>query len=332
MNKVSQRDLFVTAADGTQIFVTDRGDIESRVTPLLCLPGLTRHSGDFEPVFDVHATSRRVIGIDFRGRGKSAHAIDPSSYRPQVELADVLSVLDHLKISRCAVLGTSRGGIVGMLMANVAPTRIAGLMLNDIGAELEPEGLLRILEHVGKPSRFRDWDDAAHKFSKSAVGFDDVTHTMWRSVVRRIFQYSNGSFVHRHDLRLVDSLPTKAEIKSGKVANLWSLLPALTELPCSLLRGSGSDLLSLRTVGKMRAALPGLDYTEVSGRGHVPFLDEVESVAAMARWLAAVDAKEKGQAVTNSHMNLTVSIDVEESLVAPTSAPTGCTDLICYRE
>ena len=168
MTDVSQRDLFVTTADGTQIFVTDRGDIEGRATPLLCLPGLTRHSGDFEPVFDVHATSRRVIGIDFRGRGKSAHAIDPLSYRPQVELADVLSVLDHLKISRCAVLGTSRGGIVGMLMANVAPTRIAGLMLNDIGAELEPEGLLRILEHVGKPSRFRDWDDAAHKFSKSA--------------------------------------------------------------------------------------------------------------------------------------------------------------------
>ncbi len=295
MTDVAQRDLFVTAADGTQIFVTDRGTVEGRSTPLLCLPGLTRHSGDFEPVFDVHAGSRRVIGIDFRGRGKSANATDPKSYRPDVELADVLSVLDHLKVARCAVIGTSRGGIVGMLMANVAPTRIAGLMLNDIGAELEPEGLLRILEHVGKPSRFRDWDDAASKFAKASVGFDNVSHQMWRSVVRRIFQYSNGAFVHRHDLRLVDSLPTKEAIKVGKVANLWNFLPALTELPCGLLRGSGSDLLSLLTVGKMRAALPGLDCTEVPGRGHVPFLDESESLTAIARWLAAVDAIEKGQ-------------------------------------
>jgi pimeloyl-ACP methyl ester carboxylesterase len=200
-----------------------------------------------------------------------------------------------LKIARCAVLGTSRGGIVGMLMASVAPSRIAGLMLNDIGAELEPEGLLRIVEHVGKPSRFRDWDDAASKFAKSAVGFEGVTHKMWRSVVRRIFQYANGAFVHRHDLRLVDSLPSKEDIKAGKLANLWGLLPALIELPCGLLRGSGSDLLSLRTVGKMRAALPTMDFTEIPGRGHVPFLDEAESVAAIDRWLAAVDLKEKGQ-------------------------------------
>jgi pimeloyl-ACP methyl ester carboxylesterase len=206
-----------------------------------------------------------------------------------------LSVLDHLKIARCAVLGTSRGGIVGMLMANMAPTRIAGLMLNDIGAELDSDGLLRIIEHVGKPARFRDWDDAAIKFSKSAVGFEGVTHKMWRGVVRRIYQYANGAFVHRHDLRLADSLPSKEDIRAGKVANLWSLVPSLIDLPCSLLRGSGSDLLSRQTVGKMRAALPALDFTEIPGRGHVPFLDEVESVAAISRWLDAVDLKEKGQ-------------------------------------
>ncbi len=303
MTSVSQRDLFVTAADGTQIFVTDRGSVGCSATPLLCLPGLTRHSGDFEPVFDVHASSRRVIGIDFRGRGKSAHATDSKTYRPDVELADVLAVLDHLQIARCAVLGTSRGGIVGMLMANAATTRIAGLMLNDIGAELETEGLLRIVDHVGKPARFRDWDDAATKFSKSAVGFDGVSHNMWRSVVRRIFQYSNGVFVHRHDLRLTESLPSREDIKAGKVAKLWNLLPGLIELPCGLMRGAGSDLLSLRTVGKMQAALPALDCTEIPGRGHVPFLDETESVNAIARWLAAVDSKEKGQMSPNSGLN-----------------------------
>ena len=295
MIKVAQREIFVEATDGTLLFVDDRGPTDGHLPVLFCLPGLTRNSRDFEPVFDSLTETRRVIGLDFRGRGRSAHAIDAKSYRPDVELADTLCVMDHLGLSRCAVLGTSRGGIVGMLMAAKAPQRIAGLLLNDVGAVLEPQGLLRIIEHVGMPARFRDWDEAAIGLARNSVGFKNVSHQMWRSAARRIYQYANGGFVHRHDLRLANSLPSIADIEGGKIANLWELLPALANLPSALLRGNGSDLLSKDTVEKMQIKLPTLDCTEIMGRGHVPFLDEPESVTAIARWLAAVDANEKGQ-------------------------------------
>ena len=296
MIKVSQRESFIAANDGTLLFCDDRGPIDGAFPPLLCLAGLTRSSRDFEPVYDHCAHKRRVIGIDFRGRGRSSYAIDAKSYRPSVELDDTLKILDNLKIEKCAILGTSRGGIVGMVMAATAPTRISGLMLNDVGAKLEPEGLLRILQHVGEKIRFKDWDDAARSFASASVGFENVSHQMWRSAVRRIYQYENGGFVPRHDLRLADSLPSKSDVESGKVPELWSLMPALLPMPCGILRGSGSDLLSKVTVEKMQDMVPQLTATEVMGRGHVPFLDEPESLAALDKWLAAVDAKEKGPA------------------------------------
>ena len=296
MTDIAQRESFAVAKDGVLLFNDDRGPRDSELTPLVCLPGLTRNSHDFEPVYDHCAATRRIIGIDFRGRGRSGYPSDAATYRPAVELEDTLKVLDHLQIEKCAVLGTSRGGIVGMLMAATAPQRVSGLMLNDIGAKLENDGLLRIVDHVGKRSRYLDLDQAARQFSESAIGFSGVSHETWRSVVRRIYQYENGYFVQRHDLRLAKSLPSKEDIETGKIPELWSLMPALLAMPCGVLRGSGSDLLSMATVKKMQEQVPQMVATEIKGRGHVPFLDEPEGLQAIDNWLAAVDAQQKGPA------------------------------------
>ena len=290
-----RREILVTAADGTSLFVDDRGPTGTGHVPILCLPGLTRNSRDFEPVFELLEEKRRIIAMDLRGRGCSSFAADPASYTPATELQDVLGVLDQLGIPRVALIGTSRGGIVGMLWAATARERLAGLLLNDVGPELNPDGLLRIADFVGKPVSYGNWDEAARGFSAGTVGFSGVNHAQWRAAVKRIYAERDGRIVHSHDLALASTLPTRNAIQEGQVPDLWQLVPALEGMPLTLLRGAGSDLLTEATVRKMASRVGGLTHVPVPNRGHVPFLDEPESVMAIEQWLASVDKNEKGR-------------------------------------
>jgi pimeloyl-ACP methyl ester carboxylesterase len=284
-----QRDVHVTAADGTRLYIDDRGPIASPLIPVLCLPGLTRNSQDFEPVFDLLEGKRRVIAMDLRGRGRSARASDPATYTPATELQDVLMVLDHLQLGHIALIGTSRGGIIGMAMATVAKHRLAGLFLNDIGGQIEAVSLQRIAEMTRRPVRYANWDEAAKGFARNAVGFAALPHETWLKVVKRIYRESDGQIVENHDLALAKTLSSPEAIAAGKPAELWALVPALSGFPVALLRGEGSDLLSPVTVKRMQGMLPNMRVTTVPKRGHVPFLDEAESVAAIEEWLAQVD-------------------------------------------
>jgi pimeloyl-ACP methyl ester carboxylesterase len=284
-----------TAPDGTQLFARDEGPIDGGLAPVLCLPGLTRNSRDFEPIFERYAKQRRVIAMDFRGRGFSALAKDPQTYRVDVELQDTLGFLNALQVSRVALLGTSRGGIVGILMAAFAKPYLAGLMLNDIGCELETVGLLRIKDYVGKPVYYKTWDDVAASLAASSRGFSNVSLQQWLEMARRIYVETGKGIGPSHDPRLADTLPSEEDIKSGKIGELWSILPALHDVPFALLRGAGSDLLSVETVERMQREASGLVATTIPDRGHVPFLDETTSMNAIDAWLAQVDAKEKGR-------------------------------------
>jgi pimeloyl-ACP methyl ester carboxylesterase len=286
---VSKRAHYHTAADGTRLFARDEGPLDSALLPLLCLPGLTRNSGDFDPVFKRYAKTRRVIAMDFRGRGHSAHAADPLSYRPDVEMADTIEFLDALDVPRVAVLGTSRGGIVGLLMGTLAATHIEGLMLNDVGCKLEQAGLLRIRALVTAQPVFKTWTEAAKVYAQNARGFSHVTQAQWLKVVKRIYFKTPHGIAPAHDPRLVATLPSDAEIMSGQIAELWGLLPPLNGTPFALLRGEGSDLLSTETVQRMQELSSHLVATAVPKRGHVPFLDEPESISAMDRWLEEVN-------------------------------------------
>jgi pimeloyl-ACP methyl ester carboxylesterase len=285
----------VRSADGTRIFCEFHGGNLPGV-PVVCLPGLTRNCRDFEPVVEMLVGKRPVLTVDFRGRGRSDHAADPLTYRVDVEMSDTLSVLADFGLSKIALLGTSRGGIVGMLMAAQAPEVLAGLFLNDIGPRIEPEGLLRIMGYVGVDVSFADWQTAAERFAATAPGFADVSPAQWLTAVQRAFTLrADGRIVPHCDLRLAATLPNPDDVKAGKTPELWPLLPALAEKPVSCLRGAGSDLLSEATLQQLKHTLPHADVVTVPQRGHVPFLDEPESVSALERWLVRVDTNEKGR-------------------------------------
>ena len=283
-------------ADDVSIYARDY-PAASTSTPVICLPGLTRNAKDFETVAPHMARHRRVICIDFRGRGRSSHT-DPATYRPDVELADTLALLDHLNIHRVAVLGTSRGGVVAMLMAAKALDRLAGVMFNDIGPRIDKAGLIRIRTYLGGDPQFTSWDHAVTALKATNPGFASLTQDEWMTFARRVFRDENGLPRADYDAGLTRNFPSVEDIEAGKVPELWALLDLMANLPATVLRGEHSDLLSAATVAEMQGRLPGLSAVTVKARGHVPFLDEPESLAAIDRWLDRVDDRESAGQVT----------------------------------
>ncbi len=289
------REVYYQSTDGLRLFARDYGKANCLRVPVLCLPGLTRNSRDFETVSSGLAQTRRVIAVDFRGRGFSKYAPDGTSYRPDIELADTLVLLQQLNINRVAVIGTSRGGIVAMLMAALQKEIIAGLLLNDIGPVLDPMGLLRIRSYLGVAINYRNIDEAVAGLKQTNPDFEGLSRTDWQNFAKRLFRFAGDKPVADYDPAIAQNFASVDDIATGRVPKLWELFSATTGMPVSVLRGAASDILSVETVAEMKRRNPDLDATTVAGRGHAPFLDEPESRDAITRWLARVDANERGR-------------------------------------
>ena len=280
---------FVSAADGTQLYVRDYAADRSGLVPIVCLPGLTRNAKDFETIAPALAQTRRVLAFDFRGRGRSGRA-DPATYRPDQEVADTLLALDTLGIERFAIIGTSRGGIAAMVMAARALPRMAGVLFNDIGPRIDKAGLLRIRTYLGTDPQFSSWHEAVAALKSSNPGFDTLSEADWLAFARRVYREVNGVPRADYDPGLAQNFPSVADIEAGKMPELWALLDMMADVPSLVLRGEHSDLLSEEVVAGMHEHHRRLQSVTVRARGHVPFLDEPESVSAIARWLTVVDA------------------------------------------
>ncbi|HUE46801.1 MAG TPA: alpha/beta hydrolase [Aestuariivirgaceae bacterium] len=280
------RDVRFRSPDGLELYARDYGPSESASTPVLCLSGLTRNSRDAQPLAEQIASDRRVIAPDYRGRGRSAYAPDWSSYTVEVELADAIALLDRLGVGKVVLIGTSRGGLIAMLMAALHRDRLAGVLLNDIGPVLEPAGLLRIRQYLGRPLRFTTWRGAVAALKRINPGLESLSEAEWLAFARRVYRDEGGRPVLDYDPNLRRSFPTPAKIAAGAVPPMWELMAPLEGLPVATLRGEHSDLLSPQTLARMAENVPGLDAVTVANRGHAPFLDESESRAGVARLLA----------------------------------------------
>ena len=239
-------------------------------------------AADAQPLTDHMAHDRRLIAPDYRGRGRSDHAPDWSSYTVEVELADAIALLDRLGIDRVVLIGTSRGGLIAMALAVLYRDRLAGVLLNDIGPVLEPAGLLRIRRYLGKPLRFTTWRGAVAALKRDNPGFESLSEAEWLAFAHRLYRDEGGRPVLDYDPDLRRSFPTAARIVAGAVPPMWELMAALEGLPVAALRGEHSDLLSPETHARMGEMVPGLDAVTVANCGHAPFLDEPESVPPKA--------------------------------------------------
>src|SRR5262245_4550536 len=127
-------DHYVTARDGLRLHVREHGERRAAGLPVVCLPGLARTTADFELLARALAGDaarlRRVLALDYRGRGLSDHDPDPDNYTIPVELDDVLAVLTAREVGSAVFVGTSRGGLIVMALAAARPGAIAGAVLN----------------------------------------------------------------------------------------------------------------------------------------------------------------------------------------------------------
>jgi len=269
-----------TAQDGTRLYFTDDSP-DTGGLPVLALAGLTRNTNDFNHVAPhLLAQGLRLIRMDYRGRGQSDWA-DPATYTIPQEAQDALALLDHLGVEKAAILGTSRGGLIAMMLAATAGHRLLGVALNDIGPEIAPAGLSVIKDYIGKNPIQNTHQEAAHFRARAWSHFKGVPHDRWLAEVQNHYTETPDGLVIKYDPRLRDAV---FEAGTQPAPDLWPLFDAMSDLPLAVLRGDASDLLTEATFEAMRNRRPDAHAVTVTGRGHVPFLDEPESLALLKDW------------------------------------------------
>jgi pimeloyl-ACP methyl ester carboxylesterase len=263
------------AEDGAHLAYRDEGE----GLPLLCLPGLTRSMADFDYLIP-HLPPLRLIRMDYRGRGASDWT-GADSYTIDQESRDALRLLDHLGVGKTAILGTSRGGLTGMVLGAVARDRVLGLCLNDVGPAINRDGLTRIFDYVGRTPAGKTWQGYAERLARTP-GFPGVPMSRWLEEAQNLSIETADGLRLRYDPALREAF---LKAFDGPPVDLWPLFDALAGLPLALIRGANSDLLTPETVAEMRARRPDMSYAEVPDRAHIPFLDEPEAVALIRAFL-----------------------------------------------
>jgi len=226
------------------------------------------------------------LSPDLRGRGRSDRDPDWRRSRLDVYVADMIALLDHLDIEKVVVIGTSLGGLVGMFMAAGHRARVAGLVMNDIGPELDPRGMQRIASGMDKVRPAASWAEAAADArAANASALPDFDDADWSRFAHAVYREEAPERI----VRDVDPMVGRALLESSVPApDLWAAFATLQGLPVLCLRGATSDVLSADTVRRMLHIVPGMVTETIEGRGHAPTLDEPASRAALDRFLARV--------------------------------------------
>lgn len=282
----SYRDFFVSASDGLRLYARDYGTGDGAALPVVCLPGLARNSQDFHALAEAlsldAANPRRVLTLDYRGRGRSEWDSNWRNYDIGIEVNDTLQVLIAAGIDRAVFVGTSRGGLITMALGATRPTLLAGVVLNDVGPVIEPKGLIRIRNYVGKlpmPATMEEGAQILKHLSDSQ--FPGYSQEQWESMARGTWHERNGRPVLSYDPNLMK--PLEALDLEMPMPDLWPLFEGLRPFPTLVLRGERSDLLTAETVAQMQERHPRLRTLTVPGQGHAPALtgDAIVAIRAL---------------------------------------------------
>lgn len=288
------KEIYFTSRDGLKLYGRKYPSANGGghgLKPVVCLAGLTRNSKDFHHLAVALSHSveqvRDVYTLDYRGRGKSAFDPNWRNYALQVELLDVLDFFTLNDLHEAVVIGTSRGGLLAMLMGAAQPTLLSAVVLNDIGPVINTAGLARIAGYVGRTPTPHSWDQAAQAIKRhNKAHFPNATDETWLAVAKQWFNEENGKPAAGYDKKLGQAL---AALK-GKIPDLWPQFEALKHVPVMVIRGSNSDILSQDTVEEMLRRHPRATAYTVDGEGHAPLLHDAPAHDAIATFIAGIEA------------------------------------------
>lgn len=259
--------------------------------PIICLPGLTRNSRDFHQLAVILSQDtvapRRVVALDYRGRGLSARDDDKANYNLRVEAQDVLTACKHLGIDKAVFIGTSRGGLILHFLIEMKPALIAGVILNDIGPEIEAEGLMQIRDDLNGAIDPKDWGDAAALLkARHAAHFPALEDRDWEEMSVAIYREMDGRLTADVDPAIAEQLTT---IDLGKpLPTLWQHYDAFSNCPLMVVRGENSALLTNAAVAAMATRHPDLSVVTAPGQGHPPLLHIEPVLQRIRSFLTAI--------------------------------------------
>ncbi len=266
------RERFISTQDGARVYTRDYGDPPALRTPLLCLPGISRNSKDYHVLAQRHAGTRRVVTLDYRGRGRSDWDPDWRNYAPPVTLGDILAVIAVLDLGRVVLIGTSFGGLLSMALNALKPGAVAGLVLNDIGPAVG-SGSGGVMERIGRDKPQPDLATAAQYLSREFAHLSYRTDAEWLDFAERTYRLGDDRLWH-HDWDPAIARPFLAGDTGGQ--DLWALFRGFARIPVLAVRGGISDLLTEEGLAQMVEAKPDLVTVTVPGVGHTPHLAEPE--------------------------------------------------------
>jgi pimeloyl-ACP methyl ester carboxylesterase len=287
---VNYADVYYLSSDGLRLYARDYpcADNTRADTPVvLCMHGLTRNSADFSGLADHLSQAYRVVAVDNRGRGLSEFDSNSANYKPETYVQDMFTLLAELGIDEVVLCGTSMGGLMSLMIAAMQPGRVKGIIINDIGPEIDPAGLERIKGYVGKNAAVANWKEAiAQAREINEIAFPDFSEREWEEFTRGIYREVNGLPVLAYDPAI--SQPLNDDDSNAAPPDLWPLFNAITQIPVLVIRGESSDILAPGCVAAMRAIKPDLAYAEIPGRGHAPTLNEPASREAIDHFLTGL--------------------------------------------
>ncbi len=291
---VAFEDIYYTSRNGLRLHARRypaAGGTGRHARPALCLPGLTRNGRDFHELAVALSkrsnTPRTVYTLDYRGRGLSDFDPDWRNYALQIELLDVIDFITLTGLHDAALIGTSRGGLITMLLASAQPTAIGAVVLNDIGPVIEHEGMARISGYVGRVPLPISWPDAARMMRElNRRHFPEISDTVWEDVARQWYNDKNGKPAPGYDSNLGNAL----SVLDGPLPALWPQFEALKRIPLMVVRGENSDILTAATVDEMRRRHPAMATVTVANQGHAPLLKDPSTIEAIRHFLTAADA------------------------------------------
>jgi pimeloyl-ACP methyl ester carboxylesterase len=282
---------YFSAQDGLRLHYREYGARDAIGIPVVCLGGLTRNAHDFHDLASWLAPGRRVICPDYRGRGRSAYDSDWRNYDPTVYLQDLRHLLAVARLHEAVFVGTSLGGLLSMGMAVLAPTALAGAVLNDVGPELGTNGLSRIVDYVGRDHPVAGWDEAVAGLRRLMPGLAGQPDPVVLELARGTYREGDDGRLHV-DWDIAIAKPLRAG--PGPDRDLWPIYRALAGRPVLALRGALSDILTAETFERMERELPGIRRITVPDVGHTPTLAEPEVRAAISELLEEADARGRG--------------------------------------